>query len=228
MRWRRRMLARRVMLEFVSDVVGIEMELDTVAVAPKPGVLRAWRRRQVFVVLAVVALLPLIWLLRSRLVARTGMDPDAALFAISLPLGGVGGGCLWLWGRLAGWGKEPASPSERARLTEWALRLDRRIRPWAVGVLVLMLLRTLVGRVLMPIAAPVTQDAFAFVWPFLMFAQLLIPDLLRSGRGTYSRVEERVQAVRQEAVRCGYGVLVVLGGANMVVASFWPLVAIRA
>ena len=205
------------------------MEPDPAAVAPGPGVSRAWRRRQAFVVLTVLMLVPVIWLLRSRLVARTGMDPDAAMFAVSLPLGAAAGGCIWLWGRLAGWDKEPfASPSERARLTEWSLRLDRRVRPWAIGVLVLMLLRTLVGRVLTPIGVPVAEDGFAFVWPFLMFAWLLVPDLLRSGRGTRWPMEERVRAVRQEAVRCGYGVLVVLGGANMVVASFWPPVAARA
>ena len=75
---------------------------------------------------------------------------------------------------------------------------------------------------------PVAEDAFAFVWPFLMFAQMLAPDLLRSGRGTHWPVGERVRAVRQDAVRCGYGVLVALGCANMVVASFWPLAAARA
>lgn len=204
------------------------MDLNPDAVASGPGASQAWRRRQVFVVLAVLALLPVIWVLRNRLVARTGMDPDAAMFAAGMPLAAALGGCVWLWGRFAGWDKQRGSPSEQARLTEWALRFDRRARPWAVGFLVLMMLRSLVGRVVTPIGAPFAEDAFAFVWPFLMFASWLVPELLRCGWGTHSPVEERVRAARREAVRCGYVVLVALGGANMVMASFWPLAAARA
>ncbi len=205
------------------------METDPFADRPEPGRPRLKRRVLVFILLAGAVMGPLSGRFTNWLVTRYGMSSDAAVITSSMLIVVVIMCGSWPMRRRVRAGRQAfTGPGARWREAETALAWERRGRPWLVPIMAFMLVRTLVERIRVPIGAPVMEDGLAITCMFVCFALSVTSYLVRFRKSARLPQDEGVQAELRDALRDGYLVLVALGGANMMVASVWPLVAVRA
>lgn len=188
----------------------------------KPEVLRSGWWSVLWVALFPTVGVPVCWLLRGWIAARTGIDSNLSTLLASVPVGiafVVGGRFL------IGPSKDP---HVRWLEGERMQAFERRFRPWMVAFLVILLLREAVVLVFSGIDGPLDADNPAMAWAFAAMVASLTPDLVQRGRGKAFPLDESVQAERQDAVRLGYLVILALGTANVMLAGTWPLLAARA
>jgi len=190
--------------------------------AGKPEVLRSQWRVFLGAIAFVAVSAPLGWLLSGWIVARTGLDPDLAIFLASVPAAAV----------LALGGKVLVKPYKDPHVSwlnaERMQAFERKMRPWGVAFLVILLLREFIVLLFSGVDMPLVADGAPFAWVFASVVLSFIPDLVQWGRGEELPLDEGVQAERQDAVRLGYLVVLALGVANVMLAGSWPLVAARA
>lgn len=187
-----------------------------------PEVLRSgwWTVLGAMSFLAVCA--PLAWLLRGWIVAHTGIDSTLSTFLALLPIAVV----FVVGGKfLIGPSKDP---HVRWLEGERMQAFNRRWRLWVVAFLVILLLRELLLLFLSGVYRPLDADNSGMTWVFASMALSLTPDLVQRGEAGFFPLDESVQAERQDAVRLGYLVILAFGGANVLLAGVWPLVAARA
>lgn len=173
---------------------------------------------------AMAAYMGAIWLLSGWLRARFGLGSEGADWVAILCCAGA----VWVASSVAERGRPAADPDRRQLDAKKRRAFRRKTRFWwmiyLVGVLVMSLMdMTNAGTT--GVAGSV--DRRLMNPGFLVIVCWMMADLL-GGPVALLGPDEALAFERQEAIRWGYGVLAMLGVANLAAAGLWPAAAARA